>query len=122
MQYPAQMKVLKVILLVVGAIALIVGAVMLFMALMVDLKVIWEIATRYQGGGTTAGLHDPRGNILLISGIALGAGLLLGIGIGLPAQRGLTDKKIDQLVEARVAGRLASPSAGPGTATHTDPA
>jgi len=104
------MKVLKVILLVLGAIALIVGAVMLFMALMVDLKVIWEIATRYQGGGTTAGLHDPRGNILLISGIALGAGLLLGIGIGLPAQRGLTDKKIDQLVEARVAERLASPA------------
>ncbi len=109
------MKVLKAVLLVAGLIAVIVGGVMLFMALMVDLKVVWEIATRYQGGGTTTGLVDPREKILLITGIALGAGVLLGLGIGLPIRRAPSDKKLDELVEARIAERQSPPSEGPAT-------
>jgi len=96
------MKVLKIILAALGLIAVAVGAVMLFMAVMVDLKVIWEIATRYS---TDTTLVDPRPNIMLITGIALGAGLLLGLGIGLPIRRALSAKKLDELVETRVAQR-----------------
>ncbi|HQZ00703.1 MAG TPA: hypothetical protein PLQ63_11965 [Propionicimonas sp.] len=99
------MKVLKVILAVLGVIAVAVGAVMLFMAVMVDLKVIWEIATRYS---TDTSLVDPRPNIMIITGVALGAGLLLGLGIGLPAKLALSQKKLDELVDTRVQQRLGS--------------
>lgn len=98
------MKVLKAILVVLGLIALTTGAVMLFMALMVELKVIWEIATRYS---TDTNLRDPRQNLLIISGIVLGAGLTLGLGLGLPTRVGLSQKKLDELVEAGVQQRLA---------------
>ncbi|KYH45725.1 hypothetical protein [Branchiibius sp. NY16-3462-2] len=101
------MKKLKLTLLVLGLIAGIVGGIMLIMVISVDLKVIWEIATRYQGGGTTKGLTDPRPRILWISGLALGAGLLIGLGLGLPLHRALSQKKLDALVEQRVQQRLA---------------
>ena len=101
------MKNLKLALLAIGGIALIVGAVMLFMAVSVDMKVVWEIATRYQGGGTKETLHDPRPKMLIISGIALGSGLLIGLGLGLPLHRALSQKKLDALVEQRVQQRLA---------------
>ncbi|HRA07819.1 MAG TPA: hypothetical protein PKV13_14590, partial [Propionicimonas sp.] len=94
-----------VILAVLGVIAVAVGAVMLFMAVMVDLKVIWEIATRYS---TDTSLVDPRPNIMIITGVALGAGLLLGLGIGLPAKLALSQKKLDELVDTRVQQRLGS--------------
>lgn len=93
------------ILAVLGVIAVAVGAVMLFMAVMVDLKVIWEIATRYS---TDTSLVDPRPNIMIITGVALGAGLLLGLGIGLPAKLALSQKKLDELVDTRVQQRLGS--------------
>ena len=101
------MKKLKLTLLALGLIALIVGAVMLFMAVSVDMKVVWEIATRYQGGGTKETLHDPRPKMLIISGIALGAGVLIGLGLGLPLHRALSQKKLDALVDQRVQQRLA---------------
>lgn len=110
------MKRFKLFLLAVGAIAIVVGAVMLFMAVKVDLKVIWEIATRYQGGGTSNNLVDPRPKILIISGIALGAGLLIGLGLGLPLHRAPSQKQLDRLVEARVQERL-NPQP-PQPATH----
>lgn len=96
------MKVLKAILAVLGLVALVVGGVMLFMAVMVDLKVIWEIATRYS---TDTSLVDPRPNIMIITGIALGAGLLLGLGLGLPAHRTLSARRLDEMVDERVAQR-----------------
>lgn len=101
------MKALKIILLVLGLVAASVGGVMLFMAMNVELKVIWEIATRYStvsGAGTD--LRDPRPNLLLITGIALGSGLLLGLALGLPARLGLSQKKLDEQVEARVQARM----------------
>lgn len=101
------MKVLKITLLVLGLIALTVAGVMLFMALMVELKVIWEIATRYS---TDTNLLDPRQNLLVISGVVLGSGLLLGLGLGLPTRGALSEKKLDELVEARVQQRLAGPT------------
>ena len=100
------MKVVKITLLIIGGIILVVAAVMLFMALMVNLKVLWEIATRYQGGGSQNGLVDPRMNILIITGLALAAGLLIGLGIGLPRRRALSDAKMDAAVEARVQERF----------------
>lgn len=100
------MKALKISLVILGGIALVVGAVLLFMAVAVDLKVIWEIATRYQGGGSQNGLRDPRPTITIIAAIALGAGLLIGLGIGLPRRLQPSRKKLDALVDARVEGRL----------------
>lgn len=101
------MKNLKLALLAIGAIALIVGGVMLFMTVSVDMKVVWEIATRYQGSGTKETLHDPRPKMLIISAIALGGGFLIGLGLGLPLHRALSQKKIDAMVEQRVQQRLA---------------
>jgi hypothetical protein len=101
------MKALKAILLLLGLIAAATGGVMLFMAMNVELKVIWEIATRYStvsGAGTD--LRDPRPNLLIITGIAVGAGLLLGLGLGLPARLGLSEKKLEESIEARVQSRL----------------
>lgn len=100
------MKKLKLFLLCAGGIAIVVAAVLLFMAVKVDLKVIWEIATRYQGGGSSSNLTDPRPKILIISGVALGAGLLIGLAIGLPLHRAPSQKEIDRMVEARVQQRL----------------
>lgn len=104
------MKNLKLALLAIGGIALIVGIVMLFMATNVDMKVVWEIATRYQGSGTKETLHDPRPKMLIISAIALGAGVLIGLGIGLPLHRAPSEKKLNAMVEERVQQRLAEPS------------
>ena len=106
-QYGSSMKNLKLALLAIGAIALIVGGVMLFMTVSVDMKVVWEIATRYQGSGTKETLHDPRPKMLIISAIALGGGFLIGLGLGLPLHRALSQKKIDAMVEQRVQQRLA---------------
>lgn len=105
------MKKFKLTLVVLGLIALVVGGVLLFMVLSVDLKVIWEIATRYQGGGTTKGLTDPRPKMGIICGLAVGAGLLIGLGLGLPLHRSLSQKKLDALVEQRVQQRLAAQAA-----------
>lgn len=105
--YPAAMKALKAILLLLGLVAAAVGGVMLFMAMNVELKVIWEIATRYStvsGAGTD--LRDPRPNLLIITGIAVGAGLLLGLGLGLPARLAPSQRKLDESIEARVQERL----------------
>lgn len=102
------MKVVKIILLVAGLIALVVGAFMLFMTVMVHLKVVWEIATRY---ATTTDLIDPRHQVFVITAIALGAGILIGLGLGLPLQLAPSEKKLDALVEARVQQRLSAPAA-----------
>ncbi|MGC3995875.1 MAG: hypothetical protein QM779_17460 [Propionicimonas sp.] len=107
------MKVLKVILLVLGLVAAATAGVMLFMAMNVELKVIWEIATRYS---TDTDLRDPRPNLLIISGIVLGAGLLLGLGLGLPGRLSPSQKKLDDLVETRVEERLRGAS-DPGPTT-----
>lgn len=98
------MKVVKIILLAAGLITLAVGAWMLFMTVRVDLKIIWEIATRYS---TTTNLVDPRQNLLVLTGVALAAGLLLGLAAGLPLRFAPSEKKLDELVEARVQQRLA---------------
>lgn len=101
------MKALKITLLVLGLVAAVVGGVMLFMAVSIDLKVIWEIATRYSNvSGAGTDLRDPRPSLLLISGIALGSGLLIGLGLGFPTKLGLSQKKLDELVESRVQARL----------------
>lgn len=97
------MKVLKVILLVLGLIGATVAGVMLFMAMNVELKVIWEIATRYS---TASDLRDPRPNLMIISGIVLGAGLLLGLGLGLPTRVGPSQKRLEEQIENRVQARL----------------
>lgn len=117
MQYGSSMKKFKLTLLVLGLIALVVGGIMLFMTVSVDMKVVWEIATRYQGSGSKETLRDPRPKMLIISGISLGAGLLLGLGVGLPLHRALSQKKLDALVDERVQQRLAGQTA-PGTSAE----
>lgn len=99
------MKVVKITLAALGLIALTVAGAMLFMAVMVDIKVVWEIATRYS---TSTTLKDPRQSVAIISGLAAVAGLLLGLGIGLPSRLPASAKKFDELVEQRVSERLAS--------------
>lgn len=106
------MKVLKVILLLLALVAAAVGGVMLFLAMNVELKVIWEIATRYS---TDTDLRDPRPNLLIITGIAAGAGLLLGLAIGLPTRMHPSQKKVDATVEARVQERMDTAGGQPGT-------
>ncbi|WP_156887359.1 hypothetical protein [Propionicicella superfundia] len=104
------MKVLKIILLAVGLIGLIIAGSLLFMTVMIDIKVIWEIATRY---GTTSGLKDPRQTVLVIAALAAGAGLALGVGLSLPTRFAPSQKKLDELVEARIQERLAEPAPAP---------
>jgi hypothetical protein len=101
------MKALKISLLVLGLVAVAVGGVMLFMAMNVELKVIWEIATRYSNvSGAGTDLRDPRPNLMIITGIAVGAGLLLGLGLGLPGKLSPSQKKLEETIEARVQARL----------------
>lgn len=104
MPYPAAMKVLKITLFAIGAIVLIVASWLLFMTVMVDIKVLWEIATRYS---TSTGLKDPRPTSLMIAGLAAVGGLFIGVGLGLPMRLGPSDEKLDELVEARLRERLA---------------
>lgn len=98
------MKVLKILLLALGVIGLIVAGWLLFMTVMVDIKVLWEIATRYS---TSTGLKDPRQTSLMIAGLAAAGGLFIGVGLGLPMRLGPSDEKLDELVEARLRERLA---------------
>ncbi len=97
------MRVVKIGLFVLGGIALLVGGWMLFMTVMVDIKVLYEIATRYS---TSSDLKDPRQSVLIIAGLAALGGLLVGIGIGLPMKLKPTDQQLDELVEQRIRERL----------------
>lgn len=107
------MKILKVGLLVLGAIALLVGGWMLFMTVMVDVKVLYEIATRYS---TSSDLKDPRQSVLLIAGLAALGGVLVGIGIGLPMKSSPSEKKLNEMVEQRIRERLDVDGASPAPA------
>lgn len=97
------MKVLKVSLLVLGGIALVIGISVLFMTVVVDIKVLYEIATRYS---TSSDLKDPRQSVLVIAGLAALGGLLIGMGIGLPTRRYPSDDALDVLVEQRIKQNL----------------
>ncbi len=94
------MKVAKVILLILGFAALAAGAAMFFFTSMIDMKVVWEIATRYSTEKTS--LVDPRQSLLVILGLAFGSGLLIGLGLGLPSKFAPSEGKLNALVEARL--------------------
>ncbi|MDN5976961.1 hypothetical protein [Acidipropionibacterium jensenii] len=83
------MKTLKLVLIVLGAVALGVG---LYMTISVGMAMDTIMAAaRSSSGG--AGLTDPTSTIWTVAGVSLACGLLIGLGVGLPRQTNSSVRK-----------------------------
>lgn len=92
-------KPLKTILAVLGVIA-VIGAVVLLVRLQFDMNTIMGAANANK---TVSELMNPMTRIWISAGIAAGAGLLLGLGFGLPRQTNRSVRR--ETLEASAAQR-----------------
>ena len=92
------MKVLKNILLIIGALIVIGAGVMCFLNWQ-DIRTIFAMATQNQ---SQASQRNPNLRVLMTAGIAVIGGIVVGIGIAFPRQRHFKQKQVDRIVADQV--------------------
>lgn len=103
------MKILKVLLAVLGGLGL-VAAVVLLGQFALDSRELIGAAQRYTGAQP---IRDPFITASLLTGIGAAAGLILGVGLGLPTQtRGQIRRQVLDENNARRSDAIAARAMG----------